>query len=475
MPRAADGFTVGQDAFIPRGGAGDDRGAALYERSDTERAAAHAQNRGAPADRCNLVWIILFMQGMGSLFGWNMFITAESFFSSRLDQLGTRWGACVGLYITLVFQITNIVTQLCCAMFRIQRIFGALLLQTAIFVFCLVLVQLEHLDQDTYFILLLSAVALDGAATAVMNAGVYGISGGLPSQFTGAVMQGQAIAGVVPAAAAIVARTVAPGDDKQSAIIYFSVAIALVACCLVSYLALHKMPLVIHHNNVARLSRQKSLSMGIDTQKSFWPAEIWREIRSDALAVGLVFALSLSLFPTVASNVVSYNWAGTDGAPNVQWLNFYCFLLFNCGDYTGRALASQSGGTRDEDLGKGLSLNCCCLGRLWMSTKRLWGLTIVRLGLLAAFLLCNLHNTKLPVVFKNDAFPVAFMVVLSVTNGFCGTVGMSLGPNKVEPGDRGVAGMMMAFSLALGIAVGIWSSFALSYFYTGKDPFCFSA
>ena len=52
---------------------------------------------------------------------------------------------------------------------------------------------------------------------------------------------------------------------------------------------------------------------------------------------------------------------------------------------------------------------------------------------------------------------------------------MSLGPNKVEPGDRGVAGMMMAFSLALGIAVGIWSSFALSYFYTGKDPFCFSA
>ena len=46
-----------------------------------------------------------------------------------------------------------------------------------------------------------------------------------------------------------------------------------------------------------------------------------------------------------------------------------------------------------------------------MSTKRLWGLTIVRLGLLAAFLLCNLHNTKLPVVFKNDAFPVAFMVV----------------------------------------------------------------
>ena len=176
------------------------------------------------ADRCNLVWIILFMQGMGSLFGWNMFITAESFFSSRLDQLGTRWGACVGLYITLVFQITNIVTQLCCAMFRIQRIFGALLLQTAIFVFCLVLVQLEHLDQDTYFILLLSAVALDGAATAVMNAGVYGISGGLPSQFTGAVMQGQAIAGVVPAAAAIVARTVAPGDDKQSAIIYFSVA-----------------------------------------------------------------------------------------------------------------------------------------------------------------------------------------------------------------------------------------------------------
>ena len=65
--------------------------------------------------------------------------------------------------------------------------------------------------------------------------------------------------------------------------------------------------------------------------------------------------------------------------------------------------------------------------------------------------------------------------MLSVTNGFCGTVGMSLGPNKVEPGDRGVAGMMMAFSLALGIAVGIWSSFALSYFYTGKDPFCFSA
>ena len=60
-----------------------------------------------------------------------------------------------------------------------------------------------------------------------------------------------------------------------------------------------------------------------------------------------------------------------------------------------------------------------------MSTKRLWGLTIVRLGLLAAFLLCNLHNTTLPVVFKNDAFPVAFMVVLSVTNGFCGTVGPS--------------------------------------------------
>jgi solute carrier family 29 (equilibrative nucleoside transporter), member 1/2/3 len=158
----------------------------------------------------------------------------------------------------------------------------------------------------------------------------------------------------------------------------------------------------------------------------------------------------------------------------------YNFLLFNVGDWSGRILA---GWVNDYLMAQD--------GRPLFAGFKTRALIAARTGFIPLFMLCNhacqpsvddtgckdfskdyqFTRKDWPVAFRHDAWPVLFMVVFSVSNGYCGTACMMSAPQLVPPAAGKQAGTIMASCLVIGIAVGSVASFFLTFVYTGKSPF----
>eukprot|EP01035_Chromulina_nebulosa_P056655 gene56655-77652_t len=70
------------------------------------------------------------------------------------------------------------------------------------------------------------------------------------------------------------------------------------------------------------------------------------------------------------------------------------------------------------------------------------------------FLFCNLKESRLPVAFNSDAFPLLFVTVASLLNGFIANLSMIFGPKLVHPKDAALAGTIMVFCLSTGLMFG---------------------
>jgi len=178
-----------------------------------------------------------------------------------------------------------------------------------------------------------------------------------------------------------------------------------------------------------------------ETQKSMTVMEIFQAIKNYALSVWGTFALTLFLFPGVTAKMAGTGSSRFSGDIFVPFL----FLVFNVGDLCGRVAASW---------------------RTLINPKYLWVFVTLRLVFIPLFLLCNKSSSGGVVdfaVFGNDAWPVIFMAIFSISNGYLGSQTMMYGPSQVgtyQP-NQAKAGTFMAFCLSLGIFVGSVSSFAL--------------
>lgn len=155
------------------------------------------------------------------------------------------------------------------------------------------------------------------------------------------------------------------------------------------------------------------------------------------LCVFYVFFISIMIFPAVSSGIQSVN---TD--PKNPWNSTYfvpltSFLLYNVADFCGRQTTA------------------------WLqvpgpTSRVLPLLVILRTVLVPLFVWCNyqpryhLHN----VLFANDIFPVIFVCLLGLSNGYLGTLPMIYGPKVVPRELAEPAGVVMSFFLTLGLAVG---------------------
>jgi len=63
------------------------------------------------------------------------------------------------------------------------------------------------------------------------------------------------------------------------------------------------------------------------------------------------------------------------------------------------------------------------------------------------------------------------MILLAFTNGYCGTLSMMFGPKNVEPHEREHAGIIMSFSLNVGIFIAVHFAFLLLYLIEGNVGF----
>ena len=167
------------------------------------------------------------------------------------------------------------------------------------------------------------------------------------------------------------------------------------------------------------------------------PHELFFWIACLNILVTVVFAVTLSVFPAVTALTLAGD--GCEGG----WGGLFVptlFVLFNSCDYVGRVAAGR--------------------WRL-IRADRLVRAALLRVVFVPLMCLCRVKDSSLPVVFGSVAFPLVFMVLFALSNGYVSTLAMMDGPALVPATQMEVAGATMVLCLCLGLLAGSGLSFGV--------------
>jgi len=174
-------------------------------------------------------------------------------------------------------------------------------------------------------------------------------------------------------------------------------------------------------------------------------------VRIPAMSVWFVFTVTIGIFPALIVLVESTEHCKSNERFFNDLFTPFFFLLFNLFDLIGRLIAGATGPV--------------------FTNRNVWMASLSRLVFFPLFLLCNVSNSKLPVVFANDAWPIIFMILFAITNGYVASTCMMLGPTAVKPKDAAVSGTIMVLSLTLGLFTGACVSFLTVFISQGSGSF----
>lgn len=449
-----------------------------------------------PKDRFHVVYLIMLIQGVGTLLPWNMFITAHAYFQEKL-KADKDLKHSFENYFSVAAMVPNVLMFLLNTLFKHKvplqvRMITSVCIMTLCFVLTTVLVVIDTKKWTTdFFYITIGTIILINMSSAIYQGGLFGVCGMMPPKYTGAVMTGQGVGGTFAALASIFSL-LGGKDAVSSGFGYFMSAAVVLTLCLITYMMLNRLKFARHYiapnsrrteikspysqsEQIERLAnwqipavkrsgiiQNSNLSLDNEALLSvkFHPKEaeafgnerppffvIFRQIFKLGSSVAFVFFVTLTAFPSLTSRIRSKH--EDDGS---EWTKIYfvpvtCFLLFNVGDFCGRLAASFTQWPGKD----GYLLPILCFSRVVF---------------LPLFALCNAlprpHGT--PIFFHEDYFPIIFMVLFAISNGYLGSLCMMYGPSMVEPEHAETAGTMMAFMLIIGLGVGAGFSFVITMF-----------
>jgi len=169
---------------------------------------------------------------------------------------------------------------------------------------------------------------------------------------------------------------------------------------------------------------------------------VWEVVRAAAsyeFSVFLVFAITISVFPALVTNITG----PPTGPLGPALFPPLLVLIYNVSDMAGRAASAAC----DAD--------ATVTGRPPVCGA------VARAALIPALLLCKVYGSRLPVVFSNAAWPAVFVVALGVSNGYVSCVAMSGAPATAPGGAQGrhLCGQAMTVFLGAGLNAGSLLSF----------------
>ncbi|XP_033030016.1 equilibrative nucleoside transporter 2 [Lacerta agilis] len=469
-----------------------------------------------PKDSFHCVGIIFFLLGLGTLLPWNFFITAIPYFQSRLivgncsagkeedgnwtglglepsshcsdDFNFSNWLALLSQLPLLLFTLLNSLLYQCIP--DKVRILSSLIGILLLFVLTAVLVRVE-MPPQSFFSITMASVWFINSFCAVLQGSLFGQLGSFPQSYSTLFLSGQGMAGTFAATAMLL--SMASGVDAQtSALSYFVTPCVGTLISIICYILLPHKDFARHHLHKKAqeepgyeletkagllspddglgavpgasqggepLSLSNGIAITLEQEDSKCPPEIMngssgaglpplkpsvlgvlKKIWQMALCIVMVFSVTLSVFPAITASVASTSESET-------WSKFFtpvcCFLLFNVMDWLGRSATSYF---------------------LWPEKhlRLLPAVVGLRLLLVPLLLLCNVPQREyLPMLFRQDAWFVLFMVVFSLSNGYFVSLTMCLAPKQVQPHESELAGAIMTFFLALGLSCGAGLSFIL--------------
>ncbi|XP_017549543.1 equilibrative nucleoside transporter 3 [Pygocentrus nattereri] len=417
--------------------------------------------RHRPHDTYCLVYGIFFLMGIGSLLPWNFFITAKHYWLYKLSNGSSSAGheepqTDLSDYFESYLAIASTVPSVLCLILNYLlvnrlsaevRILSSLFVTLVVFVITTVLVKVDVSGcRVQFFAGTLASIALVSGASNLLSGSVFGISGHFPMRISQALISGQAMGGTLSAVAAIV-DLAAASDVTTSALAYFLTADVFILLCIVMYLLLPKLAYSKYYMEMAYTGpstsdsfrpRPESNGHGSPTAVSVPPLKpIMRKTWVLGFCVFYVFFISIMIFPAISSGIQSVDKDSDNPWTTVYFVPLTSFFLYNVADFCGRQVTAwlQVPGPTS-----------------WLLPT----LVLCRTVLVPLFMFCNyqprhhLHQ----VFFAHDLFPVVFVCLLGLSNGYLGTLPMIYGPKVVPRELAEPAGVVMSFFLTMGLAVG---------------------
>ncbi|XP_041838524.1 equilibrative nucleoside transporter 1-like [Melanotaenia boesemani] len=420
-----------------------------------------------PKDKYFGVWLIFFMLGLGTLLPWNFFMTATTYFTSRLkessshDVSANQTEAAGDHRSVLEAKFNNVMTL--CAMVPLLlctclnsllhslipqrlRVMGSLLIIMFIFIVTTILVKVP-LEPLPFFSVTMVKIIIINSFGAVLQGSLFGMAGLLPASYTTPIMSGQGLAGTFAASAMICAIT--SGSEIQAAAFgYFITACVVIFLSILSYILLPKLEFFQFYqersdneqNSISLMSSEiKDSAADQRGQHNISMIKIFKKIWVLALSVCFTFTVTIGTFPAITADTKSTLAGG--GSWDLYFIPVSCFLLFNLCDWSGRSLTAICMWPGKDSLILPVSIVC-------------------RLVFVPLFMMCNVQpRFHLPVFFDHDSFFIIFMILFAFSNGYLASLCMCYGPKNVLPHEAETAGAIMAFFLSLGLALGAAFSF----------------
>ncbi|XP_060593578.1 equilibrative nucleoside transporter 3-like [Ruditapes philippinarum] len=412
-----------------------------------------------PRDRFHMVYLIFYLLGLGSLAPWNFFITASEYFKYKLrnttqlddeyldPNFETELQAMFESYLVVANTVPNLAFNFITALIiqrvclKTRMIFSLVL----IILMFMVTVSLVEMDTDTwqttFFSITLVTAVLISSGGSILGASLFGLASLFPSQYVQATMTGQAMGGIFAAVANLV--TLAIGSHViDSGLVFFMFAVFMAVLTLVGYGCLYCLSYSKYHileiGNTISVdvnSHGDDIGFVVPDHGCSYYSHIFRKIWKEGISVCLVFLVTLSCFPAIASSIVSVVKIPTPWSEK-YFSALVCFLLFNCGDWSGRSVAGSIHWPR------------------YGQSSLLLMFSVLRVVFIPLLMFCNVQPRTSHIWFNSDIYPVVFILLLGLTNGYFGTLAMMYGPRRVSADKAESTGAMMSSFLTTGLVSG---------------------
>lgn len=232
--------------------------------------------------------------------------------------------------------------------------------------------------------------------------------------------------GVLVSFMRIFTKAVYPQDIhglRDSAILYFIVAILFVVICIFLYNVVSHLPVIKHYNKlrtqvVSQYKRDQNdcfLSTG-----SIW--EIMQKIKWYGFGVSLIYIVTLSIFPGSVTEDVHSIILG-------DWYAILLITCFNVFDFVGKSLTAVY---------------------LLDNANIALGACFARLLFYPLYLGC----LDGPEFFRTEISVISLTCLLGLTTGYFASVVMILAPKRVQLQHAETTGILIAVFLILGLAIG---------------------
>ncbi|KAH9419244.1 Nucleoside transporter [Dermatophagoides pteronyssinus] len=452
-----------------------------------------------PNDRLKLIFIIFFINGIGTLLPWNMLINADKYFVSyklnvtdstpAVDNYRNSFLSYLGIASkapNILLQIINMFIGAHGVGNLAHRITYSLVAQILVFIFIIAMAIIDSSSWPSIFfwLTMMSAVAIN-LANGIYQGCVYGLAARFPMKYTNSVTMGMNVSGTIAAILMIISIALSPKENVE-ALIFFSCAIIILFICLIGQFFVNKnefyrfyaIPSMMNsnlnliksinacpscfekghsetsNNNCPHLSRalERSVSYNGKSSHDKQPLieskmqqylQVLRSIWMLLINILLIYVVSLSLFPTVHARIVPKD----NIISHVYFSPVFCFLSFNLFATMGNLIAQYI---------------------QWPGPRHLIIFSLIRLLFIPFFLYCNYYpgdglHRSLPVIFDHDWMYIIGSITMAVSSGYFSSLCMMYAPKCVPSHLATISGQMAALTILLGILIGINISLIYPY------------